>query len=163
MSIRFGGKSSGRISCLLRRRSLFSVGVGALAAGLALKCAPHASSSCIGYLRRTLVHVARHPGQPVVWQGFQLRSLSTLFSLDNTPMASLTPPQPAIAWNHSASDVTALTEELITKDRKFLDAITALPHKDCTFESVSHLLSIWVVISIYNSGNIFRYSLSNFF
>ncbi|KAF9013473.1 hypothetical protein BDQ17DRAFT_1231331 [Cyathus striatus] len=50
---------------------------------------------------------------------------------------SLTPPQPAPQWNHSAEDITKITKELIEKDRKFQDKIGALNAKDCNFDSLA--------------------------
>ena len=52
-------------------------------------------------------------------------------------MASLTPPQQPIPWTHTPTEVVAVTKDLIEKNRKLLDSIAALPHKDCNFESVS--------------------------
>ncbi|KAF8631796.1 hypothetical protein AX17_005011 [Amanita inopinata Kibby_2008] len=49
---------------------------------------------------------------------------------------SLTPPQPAPAWNHTPEDISKLTSELITKDRTLQDKIGALKSEECNFQTV---------------------------
>lgn len=49
---------------------------------------------------------------------------------------ALTPPQPPPAWNHTAEDITRLTNELIAQDRAVQDKVGALAPKDCNFHSV---------------------------
>ncbi|KAI0050407.1 metallopeptidase MepB [Auriscalpium vulgare] len=51
-------------------------------------------------------------------------------------MASLTPPQPAPSWSHSAKEILDLTKEAIEKERTLQDKIAALPDEEATFESV---------------------------
>lgn len=51
---------------------------------------------------------------------------------------TLTPPQSAPKWNHSAEDILKLTKEAIQKDREFMDRIGKLPKDQCNFETVSH-------------------------
>jgi hypothetical protein len=48
-----------------------------------------------------------------------------------------TPPQPSLAWNHSAEEILKLTKEAIEYDRVIQDKVGGLDAKDCTFESVS--------------------------
>lgn len=57
-------------------------------------------------------------------------------------MASLTPPQPAPTWTHTADDVMRLTKEAIKKDREVQDKVAALAPKDCNMSSVSDLRSV---------------------
>lgn len=129
MLIRFAGGVR-RIGFLPKPQALLGIGAGVLAAGLALNCRPY---SVPGYLR---IIPRRNNAYSLV-----SRSIS-LFSLDNSKMVSLTPPQSPISWSHSPSDVVATTKELIAKNRELLDRIAAVPHKDCTFESVSSALDI---------------------
>ncbi|RDB18055.1 Thimet oligopeptidase [Hypsizygus marmoreus] len=49
---------------------------------------------------------------------------------------SLNPPQPPLAWNHTAEDITRLTNELIAENRAKQDEVGALAPKDCNFASV---------------------------
>ncbi|KAF5338907.1 hypothetical protein D9611_008754 [Ephemerocybe angulata] len=49
---------------------------------------------------------------------------------------SLTPPQAAPVWNHSAEDILRLTKEAIEHDRAVQDKVGALDAKDAGFESV---------------------------
>ncbi|EIM81645.1 metallopeptidase MepB [Stereum hirsutum FP-91666 SS1] len=49
---------------------------------------------------------------------------------------TLTPPQSAPKWNHSAEDILKLTKEAIQKDREFMDRIGKLPKDQCNFETV---------------------------
>jgi hypothetical protein len=130
MSIRVS-RGLQRVPFLLRQRFLLSLGAGALATGLALSCRPH-SSSLAGYLRIR----SRGPLQLGCTRSISL--FTSLFSSDqNCSMASLTPPQPAYLWNHSASDVTAAAKELIANDLQSLDKVGALPHRECNFDSVN--------------------------
>ena len=41
-------------------------------------------------------------------------------------MSTLTPPQPAPVWNHSAEDILRLTKEAIERDRAVQDKVGAL-------------------------------------
>lgn len=125
MNVRLAGGGFRRVGFLFKPRSLLSIGAGVLAAGLALNCRPYSSP---GYLRI----IPRQSYAHTVTR----RSLS-LFYPGISKMASLTPPQSPISWSHSPSDVVATTKDIIAKNRKLLDSIAALPHKDCTFESVS--------------------------
>ncbi|KAI0322042.1 hypothetical protein OF83DRAFT_1274330 [Amylostereum chailletii] len=50
-------------------------------------------------------------------------------------MASLTPPQPAPRWTHSAEEITRLTKEAIETARVLQDRIGKLAPEDCTLES----------------------------
>ncbi|EED82275.1 predicted protein [Postia placenta Mad-698-R] len=56
-------------------------------------------------------------------------------------MASLTPPQLALRWSHSADDILSLTKQAITKHGEGLDKIAALPKKDCNFDSSISVVS----------------------
>ncbi|KAF9497716.1 metallopeptidase MepB [Pleurotus eryngii] len=49
---------------------------------------------------------------------------------------SLTPPQAAPSWNHTAEDIISLTEDAIAKHKATDDKVGALAPEDCTFESV---------------------------
>ena len=49
---------------------------------------------------------------------------------------TLDPPQAPLKWNHSAGDITRLTEDALEKYRQVLDRVGSLDPKDCTFESV---------------------------
>ncbi|EMD39827.1 hypothetical protein CERSUDRAFT_81164 [Gelatoporia subvermispora B] len=51
-------------------------------------------------------------------------------------MASLTPPQSAPVWTHSAEDVLRLTKEAIAEERELQDKVAALKPEECSFESV---------------------------
>ncbi|KIM28712.1 hypothetical protein M408DRAFT_329175 [Serendipita vermifera MAFF 305830] len=53
---------------------------------------------------------------------------------DNNPR--LTPPQPAIKWNHTPELIKTKTDEEITANRQALDSIANLPKADCNFQSV---------------------------
>lgn len=53
---------------------------------------------------------------------------------DNNP--KLTPPQPAIKWNHSPDVIKSKTDEEIAANRKLLDSVAALPKNECNFKSV---------------------------
>jgi Zn-dependent oligopeptidase len=48
----------------------------------------------------------------------------------------LTPPQPAIKWEHTADLIKSKTDEEISNNRKFLDSVANLPPDDCNFHSV---------------------------
>ncbi|TRM63928.1 hypothetical protein BD626DRAFT_547704 [Schizophyllum amplum] len=56
-------------------------------------------------------------------------------------MASLTPPQPAPTWTHSAEDIMRLTKEAIEADRTHQDKVAALAEADCNFDSVFRALA----------------------
>ncbi|KAJ3573206.1 hypothetical protein NP233_g2580 [Leucocoprinus birnbaumii] len=60
---------------------------------------------------------------------------STAFASSAENM-SLVPPQSPIDWNHSAEDITRLTQKAIDADRATLDKVGALDAKDCNFDSV---------------------------
>lgn len=119
------------IGHLLKPRSLFTIGAGALAAGVAIQSwRPYSSLTAMsspGYLR--------------IRPGWMYRSISILKSDCDSKMASLTPPQQPISWTHTPTEVVSITKDLIEKNRKLLDKIAALPHKDCNFESVR----IWLL------------------
>ncbi|KIL67827.1 hypothetical protein M378DRAFT_9095 [Amanita muscaria Koide BX008] len=51
-------------------------------------------------------------------------------------VSSLTPPQLAPSWEHSAQDIKRLTDELIAKDRTVQDKVGALKPEECNFKSV---------------------------
>src|ERR1700723_791159 len=131
MSIR-ASWSSRRVSLLIRPRSILHVGVGVLAAGLALD---YWSYSLPGYLR--IIPRFRFGPCNIITP---FRSISLFPTSQHCSMASLIPPQPAISWNHSVSEVTAAAKEVIAKDRQVLDQIAALPPKDCNFESVNYFV-----------------------
>ncbi|KAL0960667.1 hypothetical protein HGRIS_005696 [Hohenbuehelia grisea] len=63
-------------------------------------------------------------------------STITFTKTSNQPPMSITPPQPAPVWNHSADDILRLTKETIAQDREHLDKIGALSASDCNFNSV---------------------------
>ena len=69
----------------------------------------------------------------------RVRLYSTAFSLSTTnpAMASLTPPQPAPTWTHTADDVLRLTKEAIERDKTALDKVAALKPEECNFDSAS--------------------------
>jgi hypothetical protein len=62
-------------------------------------------------------------------------------ALTSTSMSSLTPPQPAPTWTHTADDVMRLTKEAIAKDQEVQDKVAALAPEDCNMSSVSCLQS----------------------
>ncbi|KAJ7599942.1 hypothetical protein C8J56DRAFT_3879 [Mycena floridula] len=45
-------------------------------------------------------------------------------------------PQKAPTWNHTASEILALTKDIIEKTRKVQDGVAALSARDCNYESV---------------------------
>ncbi|KAJ7599940.1 hypothetical protein C8J56DRAFT_909190 [Mycena floridula] len=45
-------------------------------------------------------------------------------------------PQKPLPWNHSASEIVALTKDNIERTRKVQDKVAALPSSDCDYESV---------------------------
>lgn len=55
---------------------------------------------------------------------------------DMTPSASLVVPQKPLKWDHSAEDITRLTNEFIAKDRAVQDKIAAIHSENCNFSSV---------------------------
>jgi Zn-dependent oligopeptidase len=57
----------------------------------------------------------------------------------NTPR--LTPPQPAIKWDHTAELIKSKTDEEINNNRKNLDSVANLPRDDCNFQSVFDALT----------------------
>jgi hypothetical protein len=126
MALRAG---SVRLSAVRQGPSLCWTGLGALTVSLAVnvdwRSIAHGSSRYI-------------PVTPY----YRLRSFhSALFSaltptLTDT-MASLTPPQPAPTWTHTADDVMRLTKEAIAKDREVQDEVAALAPESCNMSSVS--------------------------
>ena len=79
---------------------------------------------------------------PSSYHHLSVRHLSTpipslTFVSSPSSKMSLTPPQPPPSWDHSPSEITRLTNELIAHDRALQDKIGALDPKDCNFESVS--------------------------
>lgn len=52
---------------------------------------------------------------------------------------SLTPPQAAPSWNHTAEDIISLTKDAIAKHKATDDKVGALAPEDCNFESVRPL------------------------
>jgi hypothetical protein len=74
----------------------------------------------------------------------RIRPISTLNIPFSWPSAisfdiqmSLVPPQAPPSWNHSAEDITRLTNEFIARDRAVEDKVGALAPKDCNFQSAS--------------------------
>ncbi|KAG9227507.1 metalloendopeptidase [Pleurotus ostreatus] len=49
---------------------------------------------------------------------------------------SLTPPQAAPSWNHTAADIISLTKDAIAKHKATDDKVGALAPEDCNFDSV---------------------------
>ena len=62
------------------------------------------------------------------------------FSVD-TKMASLTPPQPPLSWQHTVEDIERLTTEALAKDKQVSDNIVQLPEDKLDFDSVSFACS----------------------
>jgi hypothetical protein len=114
-----------------RQRSLFCWSLGALTVGLGVnwRSAVHGSTRYIPVTFRSLHSV--HQGL-----------FSAITSTSTGMMASLTPPQPAPTWTHTADDVMRLTKEAIKKDREVQDKVAALAPKDCNMSSVSDLRSV---------------------
>ncbi|KAF8905842.1 hypothetical protein CPB84DRAFT_1726845 [Gymnopilus junonius] len=50
---------------------------------------------------------------------------------------ALIPPQPPLAWRHTAEDILKSTEQSIVKYKDVLDEVGALESQDCNFESVA--------------------------
>jgi hypothetical protein len=91
-------------------------------------------------------HVACGDIRSRYWPNSVLRPFSTsflpqnqLFSLfsSNGNLMTLAPPQAPLEWNHSAEDITRLTDNAIEEYRKIMDSVGGLDSKDCAFESVS--------------------------
>lgn len=126
--------TSRRIPGLLRPRAVLGWG-GALAVGLvAVNCNWRSIAGDIRVASGTL-RCRTFPFS---------RSLATarlnLFSFP-APAMSITPPQPAPVWNHTPEDITRLNNEYIATHRAKQDEVGALAPKDCTFASVSLLVS----------------------
>ncbi|KAF7422637.1 hypothetical protein PC9H_010793 [Pleurotus ostreatus] len=49
---------------------------------------------------------------------------------------SLTPPQAAPSWNHTAADIISLTKDAIAKHKATDDKVGALAPEDCNFDSI---------------------------
>lgn len=61
---------------------------------------------------------------------------SSVTSIHDPAMASLTPPQPTPKWTHTAQEILDLTKAAIAKHKQVEDKIAALSPSDCNFESV---------------------------
>lgn len=133
MSLRAG---STRLSYLTRRqRSLLAISsIGALTATLG---AVNWRSITHGHGQHATYRVLVTPS--TIFRR-SLHSAQGLFSALNfnasDTMASLTPPQAAPTWTHSAEDVMKLTKEAIEEDRKVQNKVAAIAPKDCGFASV---------------------------
>ena len=106
--------------------------------------APSVTSTLATSSRDLYLHRSQDALSPL-----RLRLYSTAFSLSTTnpAMASLTPPQPAPTWTHTADDVLRLTKEAIEKDKVALDKVAALKPEDCNFNSASNNhISVYVSI-----------------
>ena len=122
-------------SNLIRRRTV--LGIGALAAGLALVQRSDVSPS------PRWQESLRHMTTPSWATPFLHRSQSSLASLfssislaQDPVMASLTPPQPAPKWTHTAQEILDLTKAAIAKHKEAEDKVAALSPEESTFESV---------------------------
>ncbi|KAF5382609.1 hypothetical protein D9615_002965 [Tricholomella constricta] len=126
MALRAG---SHRLPSLLQPRRVLGWG-GALAVGLA----------AVNCNWRSIAGNIRNASTLTTYRSRTFtRSLATvkssLFSIPTTTM-SITPPQPAPAWNHTPEDITRLNNEYIAAHRAKQDAVGALAPEDCNFTSV---------------------------
>lgn len=119
-----------RFSAITKQRSLLGLsGLGALAVGVAVA----------GW--RSIAHGPKYSRLYPVAVSRSTHSAQALFSASSTSaMATLTPPQLAPTWTHSAEDIVRLTKEAIAQDRGVQDKVAALAPEDCNFSSVSHHL-----------------------
>ena len=67
--------------------------------------------------------------------------LDLSFSTD-TEMASLTPPQPPLSWQHTVEDIERLTTEALAKDKQVSDDIAQLSGEKLDFDNVSTPLAL---------------------
>ena len=71
---------------------------------------------------------------------FASRPLSFDFSLSSSSanMPSLTPPQLPPKFDHTPSEITALTQEALDTNKALLDKVGSLKPEECNFNSVNH-------------------------
>lgn len=131
MALRAGSKFLPRIA---GRRATLGWG-GALAVGLAAvsfrSITSHVSSGDIRY------RYGINARYRAVCRSLSTTTSKLFFAASSTPATmTITPPQAAPIWDHSAEDITKLTKESIEEYRKVMDKIGGLDPKACTFESV---------------------------
>ena len=92
--------------------------------------------------RRVTAHTPRtqdllHRVRKTIQSPFGSRPLSFDFNFPSSSnMPSLTPPQPPPKFDHTPSEITAITQEAIDKTRAILDQVGSLAPEKCNFNSV---------------------------
>lgn len=126
-------------SSLIHRKTV--LGIGALAAGVALVHRSDVTNPFTSVRWQAVRHMITPPQAAL--PPFLHRSQSSLASLFSSitsahdpTMASLTPPQPAPKWTHTAQEIVDLTKAAIAKHKEVEDKIAALSPVESNFESV---------------------------
>lgn len=109
---------------------------GALAVGLAAFSARPISHVACGDIRLRYCDYRRPIYSSLRTFATSLPQKLFSFSPPSTNM-TLTPPQAALKWDHTAGEILQLTKDAIDEYQKVLDSVGSLDPKDCNFESVS--------------------------